>query len=143
MGFDQKLVLTQKDKFSKLIIGDQEIFQSYEELAAHFEYIYKGNINLSTISDLDKKLDLVSYLQQFLLRILHKAAKILPFENKTLRLIHTVFPNSFNKECMILLGEMYDNIIEEGDFSIFYGEVGSFSSNIQILQKHYDQGRET
>jgi len=142
MPFEDKLNLVTKDKELDLMQIDEKLLKNIEEFAAHLEKYFDHVIPLSSIEDVDQKLDLVSYLQQFLMRLLYKSQKKLPFQDRLLNLITSLFPNNFKSDDVMLLAESFKNIIPDQEFHSLYEEIDSFSADINNMKKLFDSFQE-
>jgi hypothetical protein len=97
------------------------------------------NIALLDIEEDKKKLEIVGYFKEFIMVLLYKAKKILPFKDQLLTRITVVFPNKFELQKLIDLAKDYTNIISEEEFCVFHDELKIWSSNIENLSQLYVQ----
>ena len=72
--------------------------------------IFNSNvIQLKNVSNLEEKLDLLTFMKQFLLRVLYKSAKNLPCENQILAKFLAFIATKFNKGYLETRGIFYSN----------------------------------
>jgi len=131
IDFQKKLELITKVKSSNSMQMNKDLAKTLEELVSHFEVYYADVISLSNIKE-GKKLHCASSMQQFLMRILYKAEKVLPFNDKLLELIDSIFPSSFKLDHVIDLAKRFSNIILPKNFHKLYDELQIFEENLNF-----------
>ena len=116
---------------------DLDVTKNYEELVDLFTNYYGHVIPISNIKSKDDQLDLISYLQQFLMRLLFKASQRLPFNDGLLQSIQYIFPNCFNGNEILNIAKRFTNIIPYEKFHTLYEELGKFKNNLPTLKMLY------
>jgi len=137
-GLNKKNDLVMKLKDLNLMTMDEKLSKSPEELAVYFENYYNHVIPLSQICNTDQKLDLISYLQQFLMRLLYKAEKRLPFDDELLHSIPSLHPDSFDTLAILGLAKRFRNIIPDEDYHKLFEELERAEGSLKTLQTLYN-----
>ena len=78
-------------------------------------------------------------MKMFLLRVLYKATKVLPFNNYLLTKISSLAPANFDDMVMLTLAKTYDNIILKEEYHKFYSEIQLWESNLPSLIQIYEK----
>jgi len=135
----EKLSLPKK----KSEINDAYIEESYlksiPELIQYFKDIYGGALGLSLFENDEEVKTFVQDAQRFLMRLLYKAQKILPFENEVLSRIKCIFPSNYNEEDLLYLGKKFTNIIPSDNYFLLYEEAQIWSGNLKDLQTTFEK----
>ena len=79
-------------------------------------------------------------MQTFLIRLLYKSQKILPFKNELLSQVFCIFPSPFTEEAekyLLSLLKVYSNIVSADQYHKFYSEVQKWGENIDYLNNLY------
>jgi len=73
-------------------------------------------------------------MKTFLVRLLYKAQKALPFGNDLLSKIGCLFPSNFDENNLLILAKTYNNIIPSSRYFKFYEEVQTWEENLETLK---------
>ena len=85
--------------------------------------VYGGAIDFPIIEIHSKKTVIIESMKNFILRILYKSQKNLPYNDYLLTKVVTFCPLHFDEDKMITLAKVFDNIILKEEYHKFYNEV--------------------
>ena len=76
-------------------------------------------------------------MKVFLLRVLYKSQKLLPFRNEFPSKVSCIFTDLFNEENLLSLAKTYPNIISQAQYFKFHEKVQNWELNIDSLKTLY------
>ena len=85
------------------IFVEKEYCKTYEDLHSHLVEVYGGAIHFDLINNADKMISIFERIKNFILRVLYKSRKLLPFDDKLISNISTLLPTKFDKNLLVIL----------------------------------------
>jgi len=138
LSLSEKLGLVQRNKELNLFTIHEDYIKNIEELTIHFQEIYGGAIEFQLIEDRNILKNIIEDFKKFLLRLLFKAQKVLPFNNDLLSKIKCLNPKEFDENTFLSLAKNYPNIIPPTKFFKLYEEIQLWEKNIQAIQDIFE-----